>query len=109
MADRSVLDCHRCFVLNSVGKAWGGRNDARVNLDQCVTSHADTGGEFHNSVVRVTGSYFKDIPDDGAQVLDDDNDGPTWPACTARASRLSSRTASSSPRGMTAWITTGPG
>ena len=75
MADASTLDCENCFVLNSVGKAFGSRSDARVTLDQSVISHADTGGEFQNSIVHVTQSHIKDIPNDDGIFVDDDNDG----------------------------------
>ncbi len=63
-----------CFILNTIGKGFGS-SDSRVQLDQIVVSHVDTGGEFSRSVVHVTNSWIKDVPNDEPGFVDDDNDG----------------------------------
>ncbi len=72
--DNGTVDCTNCFLINDVGKGFGSTN-SRINLDQSVVSNVDTGGEFSSSVVRVTSTWVKDVPNDDGVFVDDDNDG----------------------------------
>ena len=74
-ADAATLNCDNCFVLYNEGKGIGSTNNSQVNLHQSIISNSDTGGEFVRSVVQVTETYVKDIPNDDQQFVDDDNDG----------------------------------
>jgi hypothetical protein len=74
-ADGAELSCDNCFVLHNVGKAFASTNDARVTIHESIISEVDTGGEFSNSLVQVTHSYVKDIPNDDGTFANDDNDG----------------------------------
>ncbi len=73
--DGSTLSCDGCYVINNVGKAFGSRRDAIVNIDASVISEVDTGAQFDNSIVTVTGTWLKNIPNDDGVFDDDDNDG----------------------------------
>ena len=72
--EQATLDLDNCFILNTVGKGFGSSN-SRINLNQAVISNVDTGGEFSSSVVQVTNSWIKDVPNDAGGFVDDDNDG----------------------------------
>ncbi len=74
-ADGARLDCDNCFVIDNIGKGFASTNDAIVTIHDSVISNVDTGGEFNNSQVTVTGSYIKDIPNGDGVFADDDNDG----------------------------------
>ena len=74
-ADSSTLRCDNCFVINNIGKGFASTNDSIVEIHQSVISNNDTGGEFVNSVVRVTETMVKDIPNGDGVFADDDNDG----------------------------------
>ena len=71
-ADAATLNCDNCFVLYNEGKGIGSTNNSQVNLHQSIISNSDTGGEFVRSVVQVTETYVKDIPNDDQQFVDDD-------------------------------------
>lgn len=73
--DGSTLDCDNCYVINNTGKAFGSRGDAIVNIHQSVISDVDTGAQFNSSIVTVTETWLKNIPNDDDTFVDDDNDG----------------------------------
>ena len=72
--ENGTVDLTNCFIINNVGKGFGSTN-SRINLDQSLVSHVDTGGEFSNSVVQITNTWVKDVPSDDGVFVDDDNDG----------------------------------
>ena len=73
--DGSTLDCNNCYIINNVGKAFGSRRRAIVNIDASVISEVDTGGQFNSSIVTVTDTWLKNIPNDDGIFDNDDNDG----------------------------------
>jgi len=73
-ADHSEVDLTSCYLIDNVGKALGAHK-SRMNLDRCLISRCDTGGEFHYSLMNISYSYILDIPDDNSDFVDDDNDG----------------------------------
>ena len=70
----STLNCNNCYVINNVGKAFGSRVGI-VNIEASVISDVDTGAQFNGSIVTVTDTWLKDIPNDDGIFDDDDNDG----------------------------------
>ncbi|MEX2188999.1 MAG: lamin tail domain-containing protein [Pirellulales bacterium] len=74
-ANSGTIDCSNCFVINNTGKGFGAQSNARINFDQGVISHSDTGGQVDNTVMQITNSWIKDLPNDSPGFLDDDSDG----------------------------------
>jgi len=71
----SRLDLDNCYILYTSGKAMGGIQ-SRINIDNCVTSFAFHGGEFHYCLLDIRNSYFMNLPnDDHIYLQDEDNDG----------------------------------
>ena len=73
--DSSTLDCDNCYVINNTGKAFGSSGDAIVNIHASVISDVDTGAQFNSSIVTVTDTWLKNIPNGDVEFDDDDNDG----------------------------------
>ncbi|MCB2199049.1 right-handed parallel beta-helix repeat-containing protein [bacterium] len=67
------LTATNLFLLNNPGKAIGS-SDGIVQLDSCVISRCDTGGEYRRSLVIIQDSWYFDIPDTTTSLVDDDND-----------------------------------
>jgi hypothetical protein len=74
MARNAAVELQHCYFLDNPGKALGAHT-SRVNIDQCLISRCDTGGEFHSSLVHISSSFVLDIPNDDGIFVDDDNDG----------------------------------
>jgi hypothetical protein len=74
-ADGSTVTCGNCYIINNTGKALGSRSNARLTFDSGVISNNDTGGQLDNTVVTITNTWIKDMPNDNATFVDDDNDG----------------------------------
>ena len=73
--ENSRLDLDNCYIVYTSGKAMGAI-EARVNIDNCVTSFAFHGGEFHYCLLDIRNSYFMNLPnDDHIYLQDEDNDG----------------------------------
>lgn len=70
-----TIDCENCFVINNTGKGLGSTSNARITFDQGVISHSDTGGQVNNTVLKITNSWIKDLPNDDGVFANDDNDG----------------------------------
>ena len=73
-ANSSEVSLTNCYLFDNVGKALG-TDRSRLNLNNCLISRCDTGGEFHYSVVNIANTYVLDIPNDDGIFVDDDNDG----------------------------------
>jgi len=74
MIDTSNAMVDNCFFTDNPGKAMGSKNGSII-ISNCLFTRCDTGGEHHNSLVAISDSYFLDMPNDGNQPVDDDNDG----------------------------------
>ncbi len=74
-ANSGTIDCSNCFIINNPGKGLGSTSNARINFDWSVISHSDTGGQVNNTVLKITNSWIKDLPDDAPGFVNDDNDG----------------------------------
>lgn len=70
-----TIDCDNCFIINNTGKGLGATTNARINFDWSVISHSDTGGQVNNTVLKITNSWIKDLPNDDGVFANDDNDG----------------------------------
>ncbi|MBN1340486.1 MAG: hypothetical protein JXA03_14245 [Bacteroidales bacterium] len=73
MAENTNVLFNNVFILDNQGKAMGGSH-CHFQLEECVISRCDTGGEFHFCQVQNKGSYFIDIPVNDSVPADDDND-----------------------------------
>jgi hypothetical protein len=69
-----TITCDGCYVIDNVGKGLAAVN-GRFNVTNSVISQVDTGGEFGSSIAIIDHTWLINIPDDGRQFVDDDNDG----------------------------------
>ncbi|MFH1052107.1 MAG: T9SS type A sorting domain-containing protein [bacterium] len=71
-------DCNvgfnNCFFIYNEGKALG-LYRSKINIDFCLFSDCDSGGEFTESSVSVNNSYILNMPSNDTAFIDDDNDG----------------------------------
>jgi hypothetical protein len=73
--ENSRLDLDNCYIMYTSGKAMGAIQ-SRININNCVTSFAFHGGEFHYCLLDIRNSYYMNLPnDDHIYIQDEDNDG----------------------------------
>jgi hypothetical protein len=70
-----TINLTNSFIINNTGKGLGATSNSRINFDQGIISHSDTGGQVNSTVLKITNSWIKDLPDDTPTFLNDDSDG----------------------------------
>jgi hypothetical protein len=73
-AVRSSLTIGNCFFTDNIGKALGSI-ESTVSVGESLITRCTTGGEFHYSLVNISGCHIIDIPNGNDQFTDNDNDG----------------------------------
>lgn len=72
--DNAESNFSNCFFMDNVGKAFGAEK-AKVTISNCLITRCDTGGEFRESLAKISDSHILEMPIDDGKFVDDDNDG----------------------------------
>ena len=72
-AENSIVNVYNSYILDNPGKAFGG-SFSIIKINNCLISRCDTGGEYENSSLNITRTWFVDFPSDDGIPVDDDND-----------------------------------
>lgn len=73
LIENASLEISNAFFIDNPGKAFGSSN-SQIEINKCVISRCDTGGEYMSSLVSISDSYYLDIPNGDGVSMDDDND-----------------------------------
>jgi hypothetical protein len=72
--DHCTLTFNNVYIIDNPGKAIGLTHSV-IQMDSCLISRCDTGGELIETLATIENCYFVDMPNGDSIEVDDDNDG----------------------------------
>lgn len=71
--NNATLTCEGVYIIDNGGQAFGGSN-AQCSIKDSLIQRCETGGQFNDCQLSITGSTFTDFPTENSQYIDNDND-----------------------------------
>ncbi len=72
--ENNYMQLENVYIIDNPGKALG-TTRCTIQMDSCLISRCDTGGEMKYPSAVIENCYFIDMPDGNEVEVDDDNDG----------------------------------